>query len=265
MDFKGYTGIYFALTFGPPAVVIIVGCIIWKCWEKSELLMLFVMKGVISRKKIDKKATFLVCTKILKPSSKDHFMITSLFIIAICFQCFLAIAIFEVAYECSHDSDLVCFLKDNDGTFGYNNSPVNCSTITQDDIVICYRIAFDSERALIGGGAAYLVFKTLNTFLTIIVYAMLLVTANVKKKTLVYIRAVVSLLIVVVVIVLLPLSAYVNEVESAFRKVSYTAGVQFSLVALLTFFFLARLPWDELVDQRDEDYLTDASALPKDC
>ena len=85
MDFKSYTGTYFAITFVPAVLVFIFGCVIWKRWkwEKSELLMLFVMKGVITRKKIDKKPTFLVSTKILPPSGKNHFMVTSLFIIAI--------------------------------------------------------------------------------------------------------------------------------------------------------------------------------------
>ena len=193
---------------------------------------------------------------------QDHFMLNSLFIISICIQCFFAFALFDVVYECSHDPDLDCFIRDNDGTFGYNNSPVNCSTITNDDIVICYRIpAFGSERTLIGVGAAYLVFKMLNSALTITAYAMLWATEKVKKKTIVLIKLVLSLFILVVIIVPLLVSTFVDKVESAFRKVTYAALVQWSLVAITTAHFIRCLPWEEFVGEKD--YFADAS-VPDD-
>ena len=94
-------------------------------------------------------------------------MLNSLFIVAICIQCFFLIAIVDVSYECIHDPDLDCFKKKDDvklsDTVAYDESPVNCSMISKDDFVICYRMtAFDPGRAFIGAAAGYLLFKMLN-------------------------------------------------------------------------------------------------------
>ena len=262
MDLKSYTAIVFTITFVPATVVFTIGCIIWKYYKKSELLMLVIMKGIISRKNIDKKLTYLVCNRKLPSSSRHHFMLNSLFIIAICIQCFFAIAIFDVVYECSNDPDLDCFKKDNDvklsNTFGYNESPVNCSMITQDDIVICYRTtAFDPEKTFIGAAAGYLLFKMLNFGLIIVAYTMVWVAEKWKRRTLLYFKLGFSLCIIVVMFVPLLLRIYVDKVESAFRKVSYTVLVQLMFVVIVILYFVARLPWEEFSE--NENYYGDAS------
>ena len=262
MDLKSYTGIIFTITFVPAIVVFITGTIIWYYYRKSEFLMLILMKGIISRKNIDKRPTYLVCNRKLPSSSRHHFMLNSLFIVAICVQCFFVLAIVDVSYECIHDPDLDCFKKKDDvkisDTFAYDESAVNCSTISKEDFVICYRMtAFDPKRAFIGAAAAYLLFKMLSFGLLIVAYTMLWVAQKWETKTLLYFKLGFSLFVIVIVFVPLTLRIYVDEVESAFRKMSYTVLVQFIFVVLVVLYFVARLPWEEFGES--EEYYGDAS------
>ena len=262
MDLRSYTAIVFTVTFVPSVVVFIGGCVIWHYYRKSERLMLIIMNGIISRKNIESKLTYLVCNRKLPFSSRHHFMLNSLFIVAICVQCFFAVAIFDVEYECRHDPDLDCFKKDDDvklsSTFGYDESAVNCSTISKDDIVICYRItAFDPERAFIGAAAGYLLFKMLNFGLVIVAYSMVWVSQKWKRKTLRNFKLVFSFSIIVVTFVPILLRIYVDHVESAFRKVSYIVLVQLTFVVVVILYFVASLPWEEFGES--EQYYGDAS------
>jgi magnesium-transporting ATPase (P-type) len=124
MDLKSYSSIISTITFIPAIIVFITGCIVWYYYRKSERLMLILMKGIISRKNIDKRPTYLVCNRELPSSSGHHFMLNSLFVVAICIQCFFLIAIVDV-----HNPDLDCFKKKDDvklsDTFAYDESPVN--------------------------------------------------------------------------------------------------------------------------------------------
>ena len=44
-------------------------------------------------------------------------------------------------------------------TFANDDSPVNCSSISKNDFVTCYRIiAFDPDRSFVSAGAAYFFF-----------------------------------------------------------------------------------------------------------
>ena len=176
MDLGSYTRIILAITLVPAIVVFIICAIICYFYRKSENLMLIIMQGIISRKNINKRSTYLVCNREIESSTRRHFMLNSIFIISICVQCFFLIAIFDVSYDCRTEPDLDCFKKKDDvkfsDTFAYNESPVNCSNISKDEFVICYRItAFDPDRAFIGAAAAYLLFKMINFGLLLVAYA----------------------------------------------------------------------------------------------
>ena len=143
MDYKSYTTIIFLITVVPAILVIIICLNVWRRYPKSEELMHIIMKGIISRKNIDNKPTYLVCNRKLPSSNRRQFMVNSIFIITICVMCFSSIAIIEVTYECLHDPDLDCFKKKDDVKLSdflvdYDESPINCSMISRNDFVICY-------------------------------------------------------------------------------------------------------------------------------
>ena len=262
MDLKNYAGIIFAITFVPAFIVLTIGGISWYFYRKSECLMLIIMKGIISRKNIDKKPTYLICNRVLPSSSRRHFMLNSLFVIALCVQCFFLIAIVDVTYNCNNDPDLDCFKKKDDvklsDTFAYDESPVNCSTISKDDFVICYRIsAFDPERAFIAAAAGYLLFKMLSFGLFIVAHTMLRVAQKVKKRTLLLFKLGFCLLFIVVISIPLILRIYVDDVESALRKMSYTLLIQFGILLVVILHFVARLPWEKFCES--VEYYGDAS------
>ena len=262
MNLKNYSGIIFAVTFVPAFIVFTTGVILWYFYRKSERLMLIIMKGVISRKNIDKKPTYLICNRKLPSSSRRHFMLNSLCVIAICVQCFFLIAIVDVTYNCNNDPDLDCFKKKDDvklsDTFAYDESPVNCSTISKDDFLICYRIsAFDPERAFIAAAAGYLLFKMLNFGLLVVAHTMLWIAQKFKKRTLLLFKLGFCSFFTVVIYVPLILRIYVDDVESAFRKMSYTLLVQFGILLFVILHFVARLPWEKFCES--VEYYGDAS------
>ena len=116
------------------------------------------------------------------------FFFKSLLIISLCVQCFFLLAITDVTYQCIHDPDVDCFKKKDDvklsDTNVYDESPVNCSLISRDDFVICYRIsAFDAERAFIGAAAGYLLFKFLNFSFLVVSYIMIWMAQKFEKFT----------------------------------------------------------------------------------
>ena len=262
MNLKYYSGVIFAITFVPAFIVFTIGMISWCLYRKSECLMLIIMKGIISRKNIDKKPTYLICNRELPSSSRRHFMLNSIFVISICVQCFFLIAIVDVTYNCNNDPDLDCFKKKDDvklsDTFAYDESPVNCSMISKDDFVICYRIsAFDPERAFIAAAAGYLLFKMLNFGLFIVAHIMLWIAQKSKKRTLLLFKFGLCLIFTVVICIPLILRIYVDDVESAFRKMSYTLLVQFATLLIVIFHFVARLPWEKFCES--VEYYADAS------
>ena len=262
MNLKSYTGIIFAVAFVPAFVVLITGCILWFFKSKIEGLMLIIMKGVVSKKNIDKRPTYLVCNRKLPSLSKSKFVICSIFIITICVQCFFTLAIVDVTYECIHSPGIDCFKRKDDvvlsDTFAFDESPVNCSTISRDDFVICYRLTvLDPERAFIGAAAGYLLFKMLNFGLLIVAHSMLWVAQKWERTTLLYFKAGFTLSITISISVPLILRIYLDDVESAFRKMSFTVLLQFSFVLALVIYFIARLPWEEFGES--EEYYGDAS------
>ena len=100
--------------------------------------------------------------------------------------------------------------------------------------------AFDPERAFIGAVAGYLLFKMLNFGLLIVAYIMLWVAQKWATKTLLYFNLGFCLFIILVTFIPLILRIYVDEVESAFRKMSYTVLVQFVSVVFVVLFFVVR-------------------------
>ena len=262
MNLKSYTGIIFAIAFVPASVVLITCCILWFFKSKTEGLMLIIMKGVVSKKNIDKRPTYLVCNRKLSSSSKSQFVLCSIFIIAICVQCFFTLAIVDVTYECIHSPGIDCFKKKDDvllsDTFAYDESPVNCSTISRDDFVICYRLTvFDPERAFIGAAAGYILFKMFNFGLLIVAHCMLWVAQKWETTTLLFFKLGIILSISITICVPLILRIYLDDVESAFRKMSYTVLVQFVCLLAVVTYFIGRLPWEEF--GKSEEYYEDAS------
>ena len=86
---------------------------------------------------------------------------------------------------------------------------------------------------------------------------MLWVAQKWKTKTFLYFKLGFSLFIIVVTFIPLILRIYVDEVESAFRKMSYTVLVQFVSVVIVVLLFVVRLPWEEFGEC--EEYYGDAS------
>ncbi|CAB3999282.1 Hypothetical predicted protein [Paramuricea clavata] len=262
MDLNSYGNIKLTVTLVPAIVVTIACIIVWRRYPKSEELMLIIMKGIISRKNIDNRPTYLVCNRKLPSSKRRHFMYNSIFIITICVMCFSTVAIIEVTYECLHDPDLDCFKKKDDVKLSeflieYDESPINCSTISRGDFVICYRLtAFDPERAFIGTAAGYLLFKMLNFGLLIVAHVMLLVTQKLPETLVNRFKIGFALSILAVLFIPLLLRIFLDEVESAFRKMSYTVVLQFLCLAA-DLVHLVLLPWEKF--SKSKEYYGDAS------
>ena len=263
MNLKSYSGIIFATAFVPAVVIIIIGYVVWHYHRKSECLMLIIMKGIVTRRNIDCKPTYLVCNRKLPLSNRRHFFIKSLLITAICVQCFFLLAIVEVTYQCIHDPDVDCFKKKDDvklsDTFAHDDLPVNCSSISKDDFVTCYRItAFDPDRAFISAGAAYLLFKMLNFGLLLLSHTMIWIAQKLEKSTFILFKFVCYFIIAIIMIIPLILRIYVDKVESAVRKLSYTVFVQVVIIVLVVQYSIGSLPWETFGES--EEYYEDASA-----
>lgn len=264
MNLKSYSGIIFATTFIPIVIVLIIGFAIWYYHRESQCLMLIIMKGIVARKNIDRRPNYLVCNrKLPSASSRRHFFCTSVLIIALCVHCFFLVAIVEVTYQCIHDPDVDCFKKKDDvklsDTFAHDDSPVNCSSISKDDFVTCYRItAFDPDRAFISAGAAYLLFKMLNFGLLLLSHTMIWVAQKLENIAFLLFKLVCCLIISIIMIIPLILRIYVDKVESAVRKVSYTVLIQVVTIVLVVQYSVGCLPWEKL--GVSEKYYEDASA-----
>ncbi len=221
--------------------------------------MLIMMKSVISKMNIEGKPTYLAFNRKLPSSSRRYFMIYSFMILTICVQCFFLLVWFEVSYECINDPDLDCFKEIDDLTLSsvpFNQLPVNCSTISQDDSVFCYRkTVFDPEKAFFSAAAAYLLFELLNIVLVVVSHMMLFVAEKCKNMTMV--KILITTFFLGILIGLFILRTQVDEFESATRKLSYTVLVQGILVVLLVFLYVVMLPWGLL--GKSEEYYEDAS------
>ncbi len=186
------------------------------------------------------------------------------FIIGLCFQTFFLVAIVDVTYECIHDPDWDCFKKKDDvklsNTYAYNESPVNCSTISRDDFVTCYRLTFlDPERAFVGAATAYLLFKMINIGLLVVAHIMLSMAQIMTKITLLYFKIGFAIFILVALCVPPILSIFVVEVESTFRKVSFTVLLQVIAVAVVVGYFVIAVPWEHF---RGNDEYYENVSLP---
>ena len=161
-----------------------------------------------------------------------------------------------------HDPDLDCFKKKDDVKLSdflvdYDESPINCSMISRDAFVICYRLtAFDPERAFIGAAAGYLLFKMLNFALLVVAHVMLFATQKLPETLVNRFKIAFALSILVVLFIPVLLRTFLDEVESAFRKMSYTVLIQvtslFSDIAHLIY-----LPWEKF--SKSKEYYGDAS------
>ncbi len=262
MDFKSYNMVIFALTMLPCILVFIIGCIVSRCFQKHEALLLIFMKSIISRKNIDKRPTYLVCNRKVPSSSRGDFMLYSLLIFANCVQIVLVVAIVDVTYECIHDPDLVCFKERDDVKlfdFDYNTWPVNCSTISRDDFVICYRwTVFDPERAFVGAVAGYLLFKMINIGIFVVAYVMIWVhEQKLGAKKMGVLKVVLISFILVVMLMPFMSLIYLEQARSAIRKVSFTLLFQLIFVVPALIYFVIGFPWQAFAESNE--YYGDAS------
>ena len=275
MNLKSYTDIFVIINVVPTFIVLIIGLILRYCFfKKSERLMLLIMKGIVSRKNIDKKCTYLVCNmKLPAPSSglwrmvykTTPFYLYSVFIIILCVYVFFLTAIIDVTYKCIHDPDLDCFKKKDDVKLSDNDEPpVNCSTISRDDFVTCYRLTFlDPERTFVGAATVYLLFKIANIGLLVVAHIMLSM-AKVMKKRSSWLCFKLGFAFLIVVALFLPamLSIYVVEVKSTFRKVSFTVLLQVIAVAVVVGYFVIAVPWEHFCG--NDEYYEDVSLPDND-
>ena len=265
----------FAATLVPPAMVLSILLIIWFCIPQSTDLILVIMRNIISKKNIYRRPTYFMCRRPLSLLNRNQCMLTSIFIISICVQCFFVLAIVDVTHQCINDPDMDCFKRRDDveinrvDKYGeyvdhepYIISPVNCSLISRDDFVLCYRITMlDPGRAFTGAVAAYVLFKFLNFGLLIVAHIMLWVAQKVKKTTLSRFRSYLSYGYTMALALPFFLRVMQDEVQSAFPlKLSLTELVQVVFVVIVFMHFVSRLLWEEFKDS--EAYLGDAS-LPR--
>ena len=261
MDLKSYTNIILAAILVPVIVVPIVGCIVWYRFAEGESFILLLMKGIISKKNIDRRPTYLVCNRKLDLPNRRHFVIVSLSIFLICVHVFFLVSVVDVSYECINDPNLDCFKKKDDiklsDTYAYDELPVNCSTVSREDFVICYRkTVLDPEKAFAGAATAYLLFKIINFGLIVVAYTMLWMAQKLQNVTMKYVKFVVAIIILFLFVTLLILRLYVDDVETAFRKMSFTVVVQFAYLLVVLMYFIAFLPWEEI---DDSEYYEDVS------
>ena len=250
-----YTLIIAGLCFIPPLLTFVFAIVFWYCYRKSEGFTLIMMKSIVSQVKIEKAPTYLVFGRKLPSRSRKYFLIYSFMILTICVQCFFLIVWFEVSYECLNDPDLDCFREiDNIKVSGdlFHELPVNCSAIPEDDFVFCYRMTvFDPEKAFFAAAAAYLLFELLNIVLVLVSHLMLFLAT--KCKLMLLVKIVISILFLTILVFIFVMRTQMPELESATRKLSYTALVQGILVLLLVFLYVVMLPWGTL-GKSDEYY-----------
>ena len=262
MNLGVYTGIIAALCFAPPLATFILGGIIWYFYRQSEGFMLVMMKSVITEMSIDGIPTYLICSRKLLPSSRKYFMIYSIMILTICVQCFFLLVWFEVSYECLNDPDLDCFREIDNiklSADALHELPVNCSAITKDEFVFCYRTTvFDPEKAFFSAASTYLLFQIINVVLAVVAQLMLFLSR--KFRFMIMIKLVLTAIFLGLFVGFFVLRTQVDAFESATRKLSYTVLVQGILFLVFVFLYIIMLPWGKL-GIGDEYY--PVAALPK--
>ena len=87
---------------------------------------------------------------------------------------------------------------------------------------------------------------------------MIWMAQKVKWGTFLCFKIVVVLIIFIVLFVPLILRVYVDEVESAVRKLSFTVFVQASIIGMVVIYFVSHLPWEEFRDT--EKYYEEATS-----
>ena len=229
--------------------------------------MNILMKSVIVRRNIDRKPVYLVCDRKLPSSSKKFFVIFSLLILTICMQCFFMLAFFEVSFECKIDPDLDCFKDNAKVSFdfadielsSFDQSPVNCSSISPKENVFCYRItAFDPEKAFFSAATSYLLFELINVALIFIAHVMLFLSE--KCRTMCKVKFIIVFVFAAVFVGIFVCRTRVDEFHSATRRLSYTLLVQGLLVVLFVFLYIVLIPWGRF---EKEEYYDDASSPDK--
>ena len=253
MNWLSLYGIIVAITFVPDSVLFIIFMIIWFCFEKGDDWILMTMRNIITKKNIDQELKYLVCNRIFPDKARNYFVYGSIAVIVTCVHCTSIITMIEETYICRHDPDLYCFKID------WNPLPINnCSAISKDESVICYRItAFDPEKILIGVSAGYLLFKILTVCLLIVAHIMLWLAQKWEMKTLRRFKCALGFTLCAGLNVIVYVSIFVHKVESTLQKISITVLLQTELVILNLVYFVAVLPWEIFKDT--DEYYGDAS------
>ena len=241
------------VAFVPGSIVFIVFIIIWFCFEKGEDLILMTMRNIITKKNIDQELKYLICYRILPDEARKLFVFAAIAIVITCVHCTFIIAMIEKTYNCRHDPNLYCFKID------WILLPINnCSAISKDESVICYRMsAFDPEKTIIGASAGYILFKILTVCLLIVAHVMLWLAQKWEVKTLRRFKYAFGLILCVGLNIIVYVSIFVHKVESTLQKISITVLLQIELVLLNLVYFVAVLPWEIFKDT--DEYYGDAS------
>ena len=253
MNGQSVYGIIVAITFVPDSVLFIIFRIIKSCFEKGEDWILMTMTNIITKKNIEQELRYLVCNRILPNRARNYFVFGSIAIVITCVHCTFLIAMIEQTYNCRHDADLYCFKID------WNISPINnCSAISKDELVICYRItAFDPEKTLIGASAGYLLFKILTICLLVVAHIMVWLAQKWEVKTLQRFKFVFGFILCTGLNIIVYVSISVRKVESTLQKILITRLLQIELVILNLVYFVAVIPWEIFKDT--DEYYGDAS------
>ena len=265
MGLNWYTKIIWIAASVPYLALMIFGYIILRCWQRSHSLTLITMKGFVAERNVDRTPEYLVCNRIIPPRSRAFFARHSLIMIALCVQLFFRVAIVDETNECIHEPGLECFKTNADGdkaseiNITDQESPVNCSSISANDFVTCYRFTlFDPERIFIAASAAYLLFKLLNFSLLIVSYIMVWRIHKLnKRKVVIFKFTLASSILILLFIPLIVHASKFGEVGTEFQQMY----LQVAYVGISVFYYVFWIPW-ETFENTDHEYYVDVS-LPQ--
>ena len=163
--------------------------------------------------------------------------------IALCVQFFFRVAIVDETNDCIHEPGLECFKTNADGdkvseiNITDQEPPVNCSSISANDFVTCYRITlFDPERIFIAASPAYLLFKLLNFSLLIVSYTMVWRIHKLNKKSVVIFKF----------------------TFASFMTIKLVIKLQVAYIGISIFYYVFWIPW-ETFENTDQEYYVDVS------
>ena len=180
--FDWQIGILIGVYFGVALFLII--C----CYNSKNILenVLFAINRIVTRKNVDKRPRYFICGRICPEyidtdtdiDIEKRVAWVAVTVIAACTSLFSLLFALEISNECRNDPYLDCFKKRSNPEPSdspiYESSPVNCSAISNADVVLCFRLGWpDFERVAVAGAASYLGYQIMTISLIITAHIIL--------------------------------------------------------------------------------------------